>query len=198
MIKKWNKFNESLGKFTYGMSQEIIHYFSENSKPSKVIAEFLLSSPDTKEREFQLLFDFYDSGADEYKSSTKMLYERANSKPELMNHLIEVYNRIREERKDFPLISEIDDILVEFSDLGYSLRIDTRQEYYVIRVEKQYASLDDFRSFLNIVEDDIFRLQTDKISVVISKSSIDYISIWDSYYIDCKIIIYSGSECPNV
>jgi|LakMenEpi03Aug12_release.lakeMendotaPanAssembly.Ray.scaffolds.fasta_scaffold428375_2 hypothetical protein len=167
MIKGWIRFNESVdGRFTEEMAMEIVYYFSEDSKPSKSIEKLFFDNPETNN-----LFNFYESGYDEYKASTKELYGVVNSgSPELKEKIFQVYNMIREERNAFPTVAEIEDIFLDMIDEGYSFVIYSSQYDYKIKIYKDDDSLDNFVKYTKFLGERIKRLNVNPLKSTLSKA----------------------------
>jgi hypothetical protein len=140
MIKCWNRFFESnTEKFTEEMAQEIIYYFSENSEVSKGLENLFFNHPENDQADH---FVAYETGYDEYKQWINRLMGMVNTKSlTFKDDMIELYNKIREERKNFPLICEIEDELLQLIDRGYEFNfIHCSNTEYYIRIYKQIDS----------------------------------------------------------
>lgn len=167
MLKKWNTFNESTGgRFTEEMAMEIVYYFSELSQPSKSIEEVFLSNSEAEN-----LFQFYDSGYDEYKEATQKLYGEANKGSlEFRDNMIQVYNMIREERSAFPTVGEIEDIFLDMIDNGYSFIIYSNQYEYKIKVQNNDDTLDGFLKWTKSLGERVKRLNINPLKATLSEA----------------------------
>ena len=167
MIKGWNTFNESVdGRFTEEMAMEIVYYFSEDSKPTNSISDLFFNNPETNN-----LFNFYESGYDEYKAATKKLYGVVNSvSPELREKIFQVYNMIREERNVFPKIAEIEDIFLDIIDDDYSFIVYTSSYEYKIKIYKYDDTLDNFVKYTKSLGERVKRLNVSPLKSTLSKA----------------------------
>ena len=167
MIKGWKLFNESTGgRFTEEMAQEIVYYFSEDSKPSKEISSIFFGNP-----EVDNLFSFYESGYEEYKAATQKLYGEVNrGSLEFGDSMFKVYELIRLERKTFPTVAEIEDIFLDAIDDGYGFIIYSSQYQYEIRLQKYDDSVENFIKYTKSFSDRVKRLNTGGLKSTLSKA----------------------------
>jgi len=167
MIKGWNTFNESVdGRFTEEMAMEIVYYFSEDSKPTNSISDLFFNNSETEN-----LFNFYESGYDEYKAATQKLYGVVNSgSPELKEKIFQVYKMIREERSVFPEIAEIEDIFLDIIDDGYSFIVYSSQYEYKIKMYKDNDTLDSFVKYTKSLGERVKRLNVNPLKSTLSKA----------------------------
>ena len=168
MLKRWNTFNESVaGRFTEEMAMEIVYYFSESSEPSKSIEEVFLSNPEAEN-----LFQFYDSGYDEYKEATQKLYSEVNKGSlDFRDSMTQVYNMIREERSAFPTVAEIEDIFLDMIDGGYSFIIYSNQYQYKIKIQNSdyTTTIDDFIKWTKSLSERVKRLNINPLKATLSQ-----------------------------
>jgi hypothetical protein len=167
MIKGWRIFNESAtGKFTEEMSQEIVYYFSEDSKPSKEISSIFFGNPEVNN-----LFNFYESGYEEYKAATQKLYGEVNrGSLEFRDSMFKVYELIRLERKSFPTVAEIEDIFLDIIDDDYSFIVYTSSYEYKIKIYKYDDTLDSFVKYTKSLGDRVKRLNVSPLKSTLSKA----------------------------
>jgi hypothetical protein len=111
------------------------------------------------------MFSFYDSGHSEYDAAIKKLLSEVNrGSLEFRDNMINVYNMIREERKDFPPIIEIENVLINLVDSGYGLRVASKSGEYTIKLERQETTMKEFTEaclYLNDIIDDLKTPQCD-------------------------------------
>ena len=167
MIKGWKIFNESTsGGFTDEMAQEIVYYFSEDSKPSKEISSIFFGNP-----EVDNLFNFYESGYEEYKAATQKLYGEVNrGSLEFRYSMLKVYELIRLERKAFPTVAELEDIFLDAIDDGYGFIIYSSQYQYEIRLEKYDDSVENFIKYTKSFSERSKRLNVGGLKSTLSKA----------------------------
>jgi hypothetical protein len=167
MINNWKRFNENAsGNFTEDMAMEIVYYISEDSKPNKEIEKLIFSNP-----EVEGLFRFYESGHSEYVAAIRKLLEKVNKGSlEFKDNMINVYNMIREERKDFPPIIEIENVLISLVDSGYGFRVGARSGEYNIKLEKKKTTMKEFTETCLYLDDIIDDLQTPQCDSTIEKA----------------------------
>ncbi len=166
MIKGWKKFNENkTGTFDLDMAQEIVYYFSEDSHPSKTIESVFLANP-----EVSGLFQWYESGHEEYQAAYQKLYGMVNTGSlDFRDSMIQVYNMIREERSSFPLISEIEDSFLFMVDAGYSFLVDTNDYDYKIRMYKYDDTIENFIRYTQAVDAKSKRFNSGSVKSTLSK-----------------------------
>ena len=167
MIKGWQKFNESTsGSFTEEMSMEIVYYFSEDSKPSKEISSIFFGNPEVNN-----LFNFYESGYEEYKDATQKLYGEVNrGSLDFRDSMFKVYELIRLERKTFPTVAEIEDIFLDAIDDGYGFIIYSSSYEYKIRLEKYDDNVENFIKYTKSFNERSKRLNVGGIKSTLSKA----------------------------
>jgi hypothetical protein len=167
MINNWKRFNENAsGNFTEDMAMEIVYYISEDSNPNKEIEKLIFSNP-----EVEGLFRFYESGHSEYVAAIRKLLEKVNKGSlEFKDNMINVYNMIREERKDFPPIIEIENVLISLVDSGYGFRVGARSGEYNIKLEKKKTTMKEFTETCLYLDDIIDDLQTPQCDSTIEKA----------------------------
>jgi hypothetical protein len=160
MIKGWIRFNESSGNFTYEMAQEIIYYFSENSKPSKDIEKMLWEHPEMGTDADS--FVAYESGPEDYEIMIKKLIGFTNTKSlTFKDDMIKLYHKIREERSAFPEIFELEDMFLDLIESsGFEFLVDTKIYSYTIRLNKENCSLSEFIQYCQYLDKSIKRLET--------------------------------------
>jgi len=167
MLKRWDTFNESVdGRFTEEMAMEIVYYFSEDSKPTKSISDLFFNNPETEN-----LFNFYDSGYDEYKEATQKLYGEVNKGSlEFRDSMLQVYGMIREERSAFPTVAEIEDIFLDIIDDDYSFIVYTNSYEYKIKIYKYDDTLDNFVKYTKSLGERVKRLNVSPLKSTLSKA----------------------------
>lgn len=167
MIKGWKKFNESTDvRFTEEMAMEIVYYFSEDSKPTNSISDLFFDNPETEN-----LFNFYESGYDEYKAATQKLYGVINKGSlEFRDTMIQVYTMIREERSAFPTVAEIEDMFLDLIDDGYSFIVYSSQYEYKIKIYKYDDSIDNFVKYTKSLGERVKRLNVSPLKSTLSKA----------------------------
>ena len=166
MISNWQKFNENVsGRFTEDMAMEIVYYISEDSTPNKEIEKLIFANP-----EMEGMFFFYESGHSEYDAAIKKLFAAVNKGSlEFRDNMINVYNMIREERKDFPPIIEIENALINLVDGGYGFLVSSTNGEYNIRLEKKQTTMKEFTETCLYLDDIIDDLQTPQCDSTIEK-----------------------------
>ena len=167
MLKRWDTFNESVsGRFTEEMAMEIVYYFSEDSKPTNSISDLFFGNPETEN-----LFNFYESGYDEYKAATQKLYGEVNKGSlEFRDSMFQVYTMIREERSAFPTVAEIEDIFLDIIDDDYSFIVYSSQYEYKIKIYKYDDTLDNFVKYTKSLGDRVKRLNVSPLKSTLSKA----------------------------
>ena len=167
MIKGWNTFNESVdGRFTEEMAMEIVYYFSEDSKPTNSISDLFFNNSETEN-----LFNFYESGYDEYKAATKKLYGVVNKGSlDFRDSMFQVYNMIRGERSAFPTVAEIEDMFLDLIDDGYSFIVYSSQYEYKIKMYKDDDTLDSFVKYTKFLGERIKKLNVSPLKSTLSKA----------------------------
>jgi len=167
MIKGWIRFNESVdGRFTEEMSMEIVYYFSEDSKPTNSISDLFFNNPETEN-----LFNFYESGYDEYKAATQKLYGEVNKGSlEFRDIMFQVYTMIREERSAFPTVAEIEDMFLDLIDDGYSFIVYSSQYEYKIKIYKYDDSIENFVKYTTSIGGRVKRLNVSPLKSTLSKA----------------------------
>lgn len=160
-ISNWNKFNESVSDtFTEEMAQEILYYFSENSKPSKHIGALF----DKWEEIIENNFIMYETSYKEMKEMIKKLYGFAQTESlDFRDSMIEIYNKIREERKDFPEAYEIEDAFLDLIEgHGFSFMIYSDTSEYQIKLHSPWGGnstkMEDFINYCNLIQNPISKL----------------------------------------
>jgi hypothetical protein len=163
-INNWNRFNESVTEpFTEEMAQEIIYYFSENSKPSKHIGDLFDKWGEIIENNFIM----YETSYQEMKQMIKKMYSLCQTDVMFRDSMIEIYNEIRKERKDFPEAYEIEDAFLDlieghgFSFMIYS-ELDKGKIKYQIKLHSPWGDnsmkLEDFINYCNLMKNPISKL----------------------------------------
>ncbi len=167
MIKGWKKFNENTGgRFTEEMAMEIVYYFSEDSKPTKSISNLFFNNPETHN-----LFNFYESGYDEYKEATQKLYGEVNKGSlEFRDNMFQVYTMIREERSAFPTVAEIEDMFLDAIDDGYGFIIYSNPYQYEIKLQKYDDTVENFIKYTKSFSDRAKRLNVGGLKSTLSKA----------------------------
>lgn len=167
MMKNWQRFNESVdGRFTEEMAMEIVYYFSEDSKPTNSISDLFFNNSETEN-----LFNFYESGYDEYKSATQKLYGAVNKGSlDFRDSMFQVYNMIREERSAFPTVAEIEDMFLDLIDDGYSFIVYSSQYEYKIKMYKDNDTLDNFVQYTKFLGEGIKRFNVNPLKSTLSKA----------------------------
>lgn len=192
MIKRWIKFNESSETFTEEMAQEIIYYFSEDSKPTKEIV-FKFLENDIIQNEFN--FSIYETSYEEMKVYVKDLISLVQNGPVgFKDEMIEIYNQIRQERKDFPEVYEIEDIyldLIENEDFKFYLSSgmeygEIKRPTYVIKLNKDRCEFNDYVKYCNSINNSLQRLKSPNYNIVLSNCELSQGIRYDkSKYSDC-------------
>jgi hypothetical protein len=161
-ISNWNKFNESVSDtFTEEMAQEIIYYFSEESKPSKHISGLFTQC---EEQWGEIIDTMYETSYEEMKDMIEKLYSMVqNGSSDFRNSMIEIYNKIREERKDFPEAYQIEDAfldLIESQDLSFMIYSDSTK--YEINLNSPWGGnsvkLEDFVNYCSFIKNALNKL----------------------------------------
>ena len=167
MLKRWDTFNESVdGRFTEEMAMEIVYYFSEDSKPTKSISDLFFNNPETEN-----LFNFYESGYDEYKAATQKLYGEVNrGSLDFRDSMLQVYGMIREERSAFPTVAEIEDTFLDIIDDDYSFIVYTNSYEYKIKIYKYDDTLDNFVKYTKSLGERVKRLNVSPLKSTLSKA----------------------------
>jgi len=167
MIKGWIRFNESSGNFTYEMAQEIIFYFSESSVPSEDIEKMFWENPELEGSTDS--FISYESGPKDYEDMIKKLIGLVNTKSlTLKNDMIKLYHKIREERSAFPEICDIEDIFLDLIEKSrFDFLVDTKEQYYKIKLYKEGCSISEFISYCQLLEKSIEQLETSTIKPIL-------------------------------
>jgi len=147
MVKKWTHFNESeepvrtsgSKNFSHHMAQEIIWYFSENSKVSKELERMFYEHPENDKAD---QFTAYETSYSEYKKWIRLLMNMVRTKSlSFKDDMIELYEKIREERKGLPEIYVIEDILLDFiENEDYSFSMECSNTKYLIKLYKEIES----------------------------------------------------------
>jgi hypothetical protein len=168
MIRRWKSFNESTTQpFTWEMAQEILYYFSENSKPSKHIGDLFDKWGEIIENNFIM----YETSYQEMKKMIEKMYRLCQEDEKFKDSMIEIYNEIRKERKDFPTASEIENVfssLIEFHDFNFMIYSGLSK--YEIKLNgspgKNTMKLEDFINYCNLIQDPINKLNKYKTKLV--------------------------------
>lgn len=170
MIRNWQKFNENVsGRFTEAMSMEIVFYFSEDSRPSKEIQDLFYGYLENEG--ITRIWDFYEAGGKEYQQAMTKLFGLAQKGSlEFRDNMIEIYNKIREERKDFPPIIEIENVLITLVDSGWDFRASSKSGEYTIRLEKKETTMKEFTEACLYLDDIIDDLQTPQCDSTVEKA----------------------------
>jgi hypothetical protein len=139
------------------MAQELVYYVSEDSKPTKEIADDLYSyigDDDT--------FIMYETGYDDMKEMIKKLLSMCQNNPELTDKITQIYHRIREEREIFPEAYEIEEMLSDFMDFeDFDFMIYSDNHKYQIKLNKwSQVSLPQFIKYSEDVNRDLERLKS--------------------------------------
>lgn len=187
---------ESEQTFTVEMAQEIAYYFTEDGNPTQeILNDFYNEFGDNDE------FVYYEAGYDDIKGYINILLEYAKT-PELSSKLINIYNKIREERKDFPKVSDIEDIFLDVIETeNMSLMISSDRTEYKIKLSKRLKntsnSLQEFIKYCNSINKSIKKLESSKYHTYVGKSemsqgyqTIDGKADISSHYVYFQFIIY--------
>jgi hypothetical protein len=159
-INNWNKFNESVSDtFTEEMAQEIIYYFSEESRPSKHIGDLVYKLGEIIESNFIM----YETSYQEMKQMIKKMYSLCQTDVMFRDSMIEIYNEIRKERKDFPEAYEIEDAFLDLIEgHGFSFMIYSGLSKYEIKLHSPWGDnsmkLEDFINYCNLMKNPISKL----------------------------------------
>jgi hypothetical protein len=160
-ISNWNKFNESVSDtFTEEMAQEIIYYFSEESNPSKHISDLFAQCRD----QWGEIIDMYEASYEEMKEMIKKLYSLIQTGSlDFRDSMIEIYNKIREERKDFPEAYEIEDAFLDLIEgHGFTFMVYSSLSKYQIKLHSPWGGnsmkMEDFINYCNLVKNPISKL----------------------------------------
>lgn len=156
MIKNWQIFNESVSnELTKEQAQEIIYYFSENSRPDKKISDEFYDT-------FGDHFIYYETGYEEMKQYVRDLLSKCKENQDLTNKMIEMYHKIRKEREIFPEAHEIEEMLSDFMDLeDFSFMIYSTESEYKIKLWKsEVKSLDLFIKYCQNINGSLDRLES--------------------------------------
>jgi len=169
MIKGWIRFNESSGNFTYEMAQEIIFYFSEDSSPNKSIEREFFEHPEMGNDADH--FVAYESGYEDYQKMIKKLMGMVNTKSlTFKDDMIAIYNKIRQERSDFPEIFELEDTFLDLIESnGFDFLVYTKDYFYTIRLDKENCSLSEFIQYCQYLDKSIKRLETSTATPLLEK-----------------------------
>jgi hypothetical protein len=166
-LNNWIKFNESVkDTFTEEMAQEIMYYFSEDSSPSKELVKIFdiwLSELDIEDN-----FVMYETSYAEMKEMIKKLYGFVQTESlDFKDSMIQLYHKIREERKDFPEACEIEDTflnLIENNDFNFMIYSTTSR--YEIRLQSNVNNrykLEDYINFCKLVNNSVSKIHRSKL-----------------------------------
>lgn len=188
MIKNWIIFNESTNeKFTLEMAQEIIYYFSENYEPSKEMSDiFYNGHAGITDREFI----FYETSYDEMNDYIKKLYNLVNTESlTLMDDMIKLYHKIREERKNFPEIFEIEDLFLDLIESDkFDFMVYSNRYNYKIRLSKtdknNTITLEEYIKYCTQLNNELIRLKSDKYETKLMKCLFE-----QDYHTTCSFYI---------
>jgi hypothetical protein len=171
MIQNWGKFNESKGMFTHDMAQEIVYYFSEDSTPSREIAEQFDELLDSEEASDH--FIAYEAGHEDYKKMIQKLLGLANTASlSFRDGMIDLYNKIRTKRESFPEICEIEDAFLDWiEEYRFNFVIYTKDSYYTIKFYKEDCSLVNFIQYCERIEVEMKRLNSEKTIPILEECS---------------------------
>jgi len=159
-ISNWNKFNESVSDtFTEEMAQEIIYYFSEESIPSKHIGDLFDKWGEIIESNFIM----YETSYQEVKKMIKKMYSLCQTDVMFRDSMIEIYNEIRKERKDFPEAYEIEDAFLDLIEgHNFTFMIYSSLSEYEIKLHSPWGDnsmkLEDFINYCNLMKNPISKL----------------------------------------
>lgn len=186
---------ESEQTFTVEMAQEIAYYFAEDGNPTQgIVSDFYRIDYDNRPVE-------YEEGYDDIKDFINTILEYAKN-PELSSKLINIYNKIRKERKDFPKVSDIEDIFLDVIETeNMSLMISSDRTEYKITLNKRLKntsnSLQEFIKYCNSINKSIKKLESSKYHTYVGKSemsqgyqTIDGKADISSHYVYFQFIIY--------
>jgi hypothetical protein len=161
-ISNWNKFNESVSDtFTEEMAQEIIYYFSEESRPSKHISDLFTQC---KDQWGEIIDTMYETSYEEMKEMIEKLYSLIQTGSlDFRDSMIEIYTKIREERKDFPEVYEIEDAFLDLIEgHGFTFMIYSDLKKYEIKLHSPWGGnstkMEDFINYCNLVKNPISKL----------------------------------------
>jgi len=135
MIVNWTRFNENKSIFTKEMAEEIVFYFTDGSKYSDELFDLLFSTGEYFDFEYG---DFIEASFSEMDDLVNVLFTKSKDSLEFSEVLINIYNKIREERKDFPEISEMIDSYINFTDDGFDFTIRYNDDEYKLILNKTY------------------------------------------------------------
>jgi hypothetical protein len=185
MINNWSKFNESKSEqFTEEMAQEILYYFSEDSKPDKEIYKMFWR--DQEEIIDSEGFVMYETGYDEMNGYIKKLYDLVNTESlTFRDDMIEIYNKIREERSSFPLICKIEDIflrIIENEDFSFFVH-STDKEYEITLSNMLSSNIKDIDRFIYLTK------EVENCSTRLKSSLCDY------RIRECRFENYGNEKC---
>ena len=134
-IKNWNKFgklNESVETFTYEMAQEIVYYLT--SQTGKKEIENLLVSTLGQERAQIRLYN--------KKDATNFLKSFSDRNTDKRQNLIDIYHQVREDRKEFPEIYQIEDACLDLIEGDFfHIDFDLTGVRYIISLGKEYKNI---------------------------------------------------------
>jgi hypothetical protein len=161
-INNWNKFNESVSDtFSEEMAQEIIYYFSEESNPSKHISDLFTQC---EEQWGDIIDTMYETSYEEMKEMIEKLYSLVQTGSlDFRNSMIEIYTKIREERKNFPEAYEIEDAFLDLIEgHNFTFMIYSSLSEYEINLNSPWGGnsvkLEDFVNYCNLIKNTINKL----------------------------------------
>jgi len=176
MIVNWTRFNENKSIFTKEMAEEIVFYFTDGSKYSDELFDLLFSGSFVNEDDDFSYGDFSEASFSEMDDLVNVLFTKSKYSLEFSEVLINIYNKIREERKDFPEISEMIDSYINFIDDGFDFTIRYNHDEYNIILEKTYMG--DF---------DVFFECANRVRNNLKKNSYSYLK-------ECKYYVYKNGR----
>lgn len=163
-IKSYQVF-ESSTRLTREMAQEIIYYFGEQSYPIRDAQDIFYELFSDEE------FVFYETSYSKRNEFIDKLLKLSKER-NITDDLIELYYVIRNERKDFPEVYQIEDIFLNIIDDGFSFNVISRKNELRIILSKGIIDLDNYIKYINQISNYLKKLGDPKYFVTLEKSEI--------------------------
>ena len=182
-IKNWNKFekiNESTEIFTYEMAQEIVYYLT--SQTGKKEIENLLISTLGEERAQIRLYN--------KKDATNFLKSFSDRNGDKRQILIDIYHQVREDRKEFPEIYQIEDACLDLIERDlFHIDFDLTGVRYIINLGKEYKNIrhvemSEYIRYCEEINNKLMRLSEYRVKILNASLEIDLNS---SIYFEIEI-----------
>lgn len=161
-IKPYQLF-ESSSRLTREMAQEIIYYFGENSYPIKDAQDIFYGLFSDE------FFEFYETSYSEMNEFVDKLLKLSKER-NITDDLVELYYVIRNERKDFPEVYQIEDIFLNIIDDGFSFNVSSKKNELTIILSKDVIDLTNYIKYINQISNCLKKLENPKYFVNLEKS----------------------------